>query len=163
MLKFWIMQLALQLRVLPASDGIWPLEEYSLQQLEEILMSLLPRFRRTFIFVDEIWEDFNLYWENGELTTIVPLLRNLLEQDHGNISIAIFSRNKNEASLDPLLNLADVSVRVSTIEPSLQQYVHSKIMRLVRPALNEAGPQSASDSPSIAAIEEVIVQASDGL
>jgi len=109
------------------------------------------------------WKDFNLYWENGEITTVVALLRNLLEQDHGNVSIAIFSRYKHEASLDPLLNLADVSVRVSTIEPSLQQYVHSKIMRLVRPALNEAGPQSASDSSSIAAIEEVIVQASDGL
>jgi hypothetical protein len=163
MLKFWIMQLALQLRVLPASDALWPLEEYSRQQLEEILMSLLPRFRRTFIFVDGIEKDFNLYWENGEITTVVALLRNLLEQDHGNVSIAIFSRYKYEASLDPLLNLADVSVRVSTIEPSLQQYVHSKIMRLVQPALVEAGPQNAKDSPSIAAIEEVIVQASDGL
>jgi len=157
------MQLALQLRVLPNLGGLWTFEEKSLQQLEEILMSLLPLFRRTFLFVDGLNGDFDVEWGSDAVLTTVALLRKLLEQDRGNISIAIFSREKHGASLGPLLNLADVSIRVSKIEPSLQQYVHSKIMRLVQPALVEAGPQNAKDSPSIAAIEEVIVQASDGL
>jgi len=159
-LKFEIMQLALQLRALPTSDSLWTFKENSRQRLEEILMSLLPKFRRTFFFVDGLNHN---YVKIGEVITVVAMLQNLLEQDYGNISIAIFSRGEHPGLVNHLRNLADVSVRVSTIEPSLQQYVHSKVMRLVQPALVEAGPQSAKDSPSIAAIEEVIVQASDGL
>lgn len=62
MLRFWIMQLALQLRVLPNLGGLWTFEEKFLQQLEEILMSLLPLFRRTFLFVDGLNGDFDVEW-----------------------------------------------------------------------------------------------------
>lgn len=60
MLKFWIMQLALQLQVLPTSDGLWPLKEDSPQHLIMILKSLLSMLRRTFIFIDGVVRDCDL-------------------------------------------------------------------------------------------------------
>ncbi|KAK0512956.1 hypothetical protein JMJ35_004973 [Cladonia borealis] len=93
---------------------------------------------------------------------ISAVTQTLLEQDFGNVSIAIFSRP--ERYLDPILDLADVSIRLLKAEPSpvnLHGYCRSRIERKVLPELVTAGFRQ----PEIwlGDIEDVICGASDGL
>ena len=94
----------------------------------------------------------------GICATIQPLL----EQDFGNVSIAIFSRPGRY--LDPILDLADVSIRLLEAEPSpdtLRGYCRSRVEGRVKPELMTAGfrqPEIWLDD-----IEDAICKASDGL
>ena len=114
--------------------------------------SLLPNFRRTYIVLDGL--EYVKY-----ALDIIPAL---LEQDFGNVSIAVFSRL--DKLLGPILELADVSIRLLTAEPSpdtLRGYCRSRMDRKVEPELVAAGfrqPKVWLDD-----IENAICNASDGL
>ena len=90
------------------------------------------------------------------------IIQSLLEQDFGNVSVAIFSRP--ERSLEPILDLADVSIRLLKAEPSpvsLHGYCRSRVEGKVMPELVTAGFRQ----PEIwlGDIEKAICRASDGL
>ena len=139
--------------------------EYVLQ----VLFSILPKFRRTYIILDGLdtcgkldtcGEDYVL---NAKRAQEIPaIIQSLLEQDFGNVSIAIFSRP--ERYLDPIFELADVSIRLLKAQPSpdtLRGYCRGRIEGKVEPELVTAGFQK----PEIwlADIENAICRASDGL
>ena len=171
-IKFWIIQLASQCESLPSEllpavtnscrlrDSQLPSPDNENRRrwetgLRQVLWSLLTRFRRTFIIIDGLTE--MKYAKQVE--SMVLIIRALLEQDFGNVSIAIFSRS--EISLVPLLELADVSVKVSQVEPDLSEYVRLKVTQTVKPLLNAGGLDY--DDESLATIEGVINEASTGL
>ncbi len=93
---------------------------------------------------------------------ISAIVRSLLEQDFGNVSIAIFSRP--EGYLDPVFDLADVSIRLLKAEPStntLSTYCQGRVEEKVKPELVTAGfrqPEIWLDD-----IVRAICIASDGL
>ena len=87
------------------------------------------------------------------------MLQKILEQDFGNVSIGIFSRPSS--FLDPLLQLADVSIRLARFEPDLSEYIRHKVGQKVKPMLVAAGMDH--DEDSMAAIEKVMAEASAGL
>ena len=89
-------------------------------------------------------------------------IRALLEQDFGNVNIAIFSRPNR--SVNPILDLADVSIRLLKAEPSpdsLLGYCRSRVEGKVMPELVTAGFRQ----PEIwlGDIEKAICAASDDL
>ena len=129
-----------------------------LEDLRSMLASLFTQFRRTFLVIDG-FDGLN-YW-NGSLAIeeLTNLLLWVLEQDSGNVSIAIFSRPLS--FLDPLLQVADVSIRLTQLEPDLSEYIQCKVSQKIRPMLVAAGLDH--DDDSIAAIEKVTAEASDGL
>ena len=166
------MQLALQCKCLPSgllSEAVTLLEQYSLPQrtqevsveiawevgLRSVLQSLFTQFRRTFLFIDGL-ENFNGFDYN--LRT-VDFLQGVLEQDFGDVSVAIFSRPLS--LLAPLLQVADVSVRVTRAEPDLSEYIHMKVDHKVKPVLLEANLDH--DQNAITMIEKVTTEASAGL
>ena len=136
------------------------------ESLLQVLFSILPNFRRTYIIIDGFgsyssWTDeLGHRWSraNDELNIILSLL----EQDFGNVSIAIYSRH--DSRLDPILDLADVSIRLLRAEPSpsaLRTYCQSRVESKVKPELVIAGfqqPEVWLDD-----IKEAICNASDGL
>ena len=90
---------------------------------------------------------------------MIEFLQEVLEQDFGNVSIAIFSRPFS--SLEPLLQLADVSIRVTQLEPDLSEYIHFKVSQKVKPMLAKASLDHNEDA--LAVIEKVMAEASAGL
>jgi len=152
-LRFWIMQLALQLRIVPHASSILARSTSEERALMKVLMSLLSQFRRTFFVIDGLYKTYS---------QMLAILGRILEQDYGNVSVAVFHGEFN-SPLESLTKFADVSIHVSAIEPNLQQYVHSKVIKLVGPALLDAVSQNSQANPSLGEIEEVIVEASDGL
>ena len=120
--------------------------------LRSVLQSLFTKFRRTFLFIDGMG-DFNYNKRT------VEFLQEVLEQDFGDVSIAIFSRPLS--LLDPLLQLADVSIRVTRLEPDLNEYIHFKVSRKIKPMLVEANLDH--DEDALAVIEKVMGEASAGL
>ena len=163
--QFWIIQLASQCQSLPiglltedltAEDFCNKLPFAQIPEIggEEsylisVLFSLLPIFRRTFLLIDG--------FETSR--DIVRLTQDVLEQDLGDVSIAIFSRP--DRSLEPLLDIADVSIRLTQIEPDLGQYTRYKIGRVVKPRLIAANLDY--DDGFLTTIEKVISGAADGL
>ena len=120
-----------------------------------MLQSLFTKFRRTFLFIDGLNElDGSQYVE-----LVIELLQEVLEQDFGDVSIAIFSRPRR--LLEPLLQLADVSIRVTRLEPDLSEYIHFKVSRKVKPMLVEANLDH--DQEALAVIEKAMAEASAGL
>ena len=123
--------------------------------LRSVLQSLFTQFRRTFLFVDGLNHLDSLI----HIKRMVELLQVVLEQDFGNVSIAIFSRPLDE--LEPLVELADVSVRVTQLEPDLSEYIHIKVSRKVKPMLAKANLDH--DQDALAVIEKSMAEASAGL
>ena len=123
--------------------------------LLQALFSILPNFRRTYIILDGFARGAA---KEHELTDIPSLL----EQDFGNVSIAIFSRDHKQ--FDPIMELADVSIRLLKAEPSantLRGYCRSRVEGKVKLELVTAGfrqPEVWLDD-----IEKAICNASDGL
>ncbi len=89
----------------------------------------------------------------------MELLQEVLEQDFGNISMAVFSRP--HSSLETLLQIADVSVQLTQFEPDLDQYVRIRIAKIVKPMLLAANLDY--DKDFLATIEQAIAHAADGL
>ena len=90
---------------------------------------------------------------------VIETLQVLLEQDLGNISIAIFS--KPDSCLGPLLQLADVSIKLTPMEPDLGGYVRIKVNQKVKPLLVAANLDH--DEDYLAKIQEIMTEASAGL
>ena len=126
MLQFWIVQLAVQCGSLPSdllskesSIQQWyslpPLAETSYSAwkdcLQSLLASLLIKFPRTFLLFDGLDQIKFTQKRAG----VIETLQVLLEQDFGNISIAIFCRP--DSYLEPLLQLADVFIELTPMEP----------------------------------------------
>lgn len=130
--------------------------------LLRILISLLPKYRLTFFVLDGFDETGRSLFDPPSRSTLlfVNVLEELLVQDYGSVSIAIFSRPMVKV-LAPLLDLADVSVRLSSIEPDLQRYVAIKIERNIRPSMIAAGFESGHDL--LDTIRQVLFEAADGL
>ena len=172
MLQFLIVQLAAQCESLPSdllSKDTTIQGRYSLPPLEKnhasllawidcmqsLLASLLTKFRRTFLVIDGL----------DELPSVtsrdegIEALRVLLEQDLGNISIAIFSRPTSR--LKPLLQLADVSIKLTPMEPDLGGYVRLKVNQKVKPLL--IAEKLDHDEDYLAMIQEIMTEASAGL
>ena len=162
MLQFWIIQLASQCQSLPiglVTENL-TIEDFCNKSppakisdwepyLILVLFSLLPMFRRTFLLID----GFETPRYMGRL------IQDVLEQDLEDVSIAIFSRP--DRSLEPLLDIADVSIRLTQIEPDLGQYTRYKIDGVVKPMLVTATLDY--DDGFLATIEQVISGAADGL
>ena len=152
----------------PADASHAQLESWHQQHGEYLLhalFSILSNFRRTYIIIDGL--DYSGGKANGALsrrrfTEITTMIQLLLEQDFGNVSIAVFSRPGRD--LDPVLDLADVSIRLLKAEPSpdtLHRYCRSRVEAKVMPELVTAGfrqPDIWLDD-----IEDAICGASDGL
>lgn len=137
------------------------------ESLLQALLSILPNFRRTYIIVDGWFESCvfsNDEWghRRGRAKDELNIIPSLLEQDFGNVSIAIFSRLKS--SIASITDLADVSIRLLKAEPSfdtLRGYCRSRVECKVKPELVTAGfrqPEVWLDD-----IEVAICNASDGL
>ena len=124
-------------------------------RLRSVLQSLFTQFRRTFLFIDGLDVPSDL----DHIKRLVDLLQEVLEQDFGNVSIAIFSRPL--ILLEPLLQLADVSISVTRLEPDLSEYVNYMVSRKVKPMLAEANLDH--DQDALAVIEKVLAEASAGL
>ena len=90
---------------------------------------------------------------------MVEIAREILEQDLGNVSLAIFSQPF--AELEPLLQVADVSIKLTQLEPDLHEYVRLKVIQKVEPMLVAAGLDH--DEDSLATIKKVMTEASAGL
>ncbi|KAL8829683.1 MAG: hypothetical protein Q9170_006070 [Blastenia crenularia] len=153
-LRFWIIQLALQCQCLPFTLSTGDLTDEEVLQLGEIeipwvsgwpryekgllstLLWLLPIFRRTFLLIDGI--DVNMKkvsdYHTASSNTIIKLLHSILEQDHGDVSIATFAR----VTPPSLLEIADVSIRLAQLKPDLNQYSTFKIQTKVKPTLADA-------------------------
>ncbi len=185
----WMVQLALQCSCAPsgsvpksllqgeppADAGTLQLKSWYRQRSEHhlhALCSILSLFRRTYIIVDGL-DNFSLPSLPGKpfihddsfimrANEISAIIQSLLEQDFGNVSIAIFAKPENY--LDPILDLADVSIRLLKAEPSpdtLRGYCQNKVNGKVMPELVTAGfrqPEIWLDD-----IEDAICRASDGL
>ena len=126
--------------------------------LKLLLSSLLAEFRRTFLLIDV----FAWAWaphSEPNFREMVVLLKDILEQDLGDVSIAIFSRP--DLALEPLLKIADVSIRLTQIEPDLGQYTRYKIDKVVKPRLVTANLDY--DDGFLTTIEQVVSGAADGL
>lgn len=171
MLRFWIIQLASQCRSLPAGLLTEKLKAETLFNfpplspdctdaretcLKSLLISLLPFFRRTFLLIDLDNTSVQGPHPNHRM---VKLLQEVLEQDFGNISMAIFFRP--HSSLETLLQTADVSIQLTQFEPDLGQYVRFRIARIVKPVLVAANLDY--DKDLVATIEQTISHAADGL
>ena len=133
-----------------------------------VLKSLFTKFRRTFLLLDgldELLDNFDKEMDSmgvncsDYLKDMVKFLQEILEQDFGNVSIAIFSRPLR--GLEPLLRHADVSIRVTRLEPDLSAYIHFKVSVKVKPMLVEA--HLDHDQDALAVIEKVMAEASAGL
>ena len=133
------------------------------------LFSILSSFRRTYIIMDGLDSCLpgNPLVREGDYSylrakRISVLVQSLLEQDFGNVSIAIFSRPSR--SLHSIFDLADVSIRLLKAEPSpgtLRRYCRSRAEDKVKPELVTAGfrqPEIWLDD-----IENAICGASDGV
>lgn len=152
----------------PADAPHAQLESWYQQYREYLLQALFPvlfNFRRTYIILDGL--DFGAGVDDDLLVEsrvkeISAIIQSLLEQDFGNVSIAIFSRRGR--NLDPIFDLADVSIRLLKAEPSpdtLRGYCRSRVEAKVMPELVTAGfrqPDIWLDD-----IEAAICGASDGL
>ena len=182
-IQIWLFQLALRCSCVPlglgrdnvleekypasASEGqrsSWYHRQH--EGLLQALFSILPNFRRTYIIVDGFescapWPD---EWghRSQRAKDELNFIPSLLEQDFGNVSIAIFSRDDKQ--LDPIIELADVSIRLLKAEPSsntLRRYCRSRVESKVKPELVTAGfrqPEIWLDD-----IELAIYNSSDGL
>ena len=176
----WMFQLALRCSCVPSglapnkilqekspADASHAQSESWCQQYSEYLLhalfSILPNFRRAYIILDGLDTrgkgDDSLLRRAKEISAII---QSLLEQDFGNVSIAIFSRP--ETYLDSIFDLADVSIRLLKAAPSpdtLRGYCRSRVKGKVMPELVTAGfrqPEIWFDD-----IEEAVFRASDGL
>ena len=136
------------------------------KQLQEfqnyLLCALLSKFRRTYIIIDGV-DVIDRYYNSGLVAAEMRgLIQSLLEQDFGNVSIAIFSRPTE--SLTPVIELADVSIHLLKVEapPSnLREYTQKKIREYIKPAFVTAGYRSPG-AWSLD-LEDCITGASDGL
>ena len=132
----------------------------TVDRLVQILFLLLPHFQRTYLIVDRL-NEISFPEGGSDEDDVVDIIKLLLEQDFGNISIATFSRPK--ASLTALIKLADVSIRLLKINPqaeNVRQYIRSKIERTILPELNVP---TLSNVGGLDEIERAIFIASDGL
>ena len=120
-------------------------------------------FRRTYLILDGLgfgaYDNASAVRTDKEMSAFIQLL---LEQDFGNVNIAVFCRPNR--ILDPILDLADVSIRLLKAEPSpdsLHGYCRSRVEGKVIPELVTAGFRQ----PEIwlGDIEDAICGASDGL
>ena len=137
-------------------------------RLRSVLQSLFTTSRRTFLLIDGLNELTDEVSQTDELDDIigsryakhmVEFLQEVLEQDFGNVSIAVFSRPLK--LLEPLVQFADVSIRLTQLEPDLTEYTHLRVGQKVKSALVEADLNH--DQDSLAAIEQVMREASAGL
>lgn len=170
----WIAQLALRCSCVPsklAPNKVLqdkPPDDASMAQLESwrqqyhdylryALFSILPNFRRTYLILDD--------FPSVGADEMSAFVQSLLEQDFGNVNIAIFSRPKIPKILpDPLLDLTDVSIRLWKAEPSpdsLHGYCRIRVERKVMPELVSAGFQRPE--AWLGDTEDAICGASDGL
>ena len=124
-------------------------------RLRSVLLSLFTKFRRTFLFIDGLEDVIR----SNYVKHMVEFLQEILEQDFGNISMAIFGRPV--PWLEPLLQHADVSIRLAKLEPDLSEYIHFKVNRKVKPVLAEANLDH--DDDALAVIERIMAEASAGL
>ena len=170
-IQSWIIQLASQCDSLPSEplpaewsfkalnrpDLPTPLKDREAGEsgLQQILESLIAKFRRTFFIIDGLDETSYV----PDLKRMVLVLQNLLEQDLGNVSIAIFSRPTR--LLEPLLQLADVSIKSTQLEFDLSDYVWFKVDQKVKPML--LAENFFHDEESLALIRSVMIEASAGL
>lgn len=167
LLQYWIIQLATQCGSIPqvvpsgklTAQQLRPQREIRenkyqawIDFLRSLLLSLFTIFRRTLLFIDGL--DESRYTHR-----FLPLLKDVLEQDFGNVSIAVFSRPLPE--LEPLLQLADVTIRFTQFEPDLSEYIRLKVDQDIKPML--AAEYLDHDQDSLAAIEKVMTEASSGL
>ena len=172
MLQFCIIQLAFQAQCLPESllrsggDGHAlptsldiPLDQRrATNSLTKFLISLLPKFRRTYILLDGLDEVLptdvpdgidGLMASAASVTDLLAMLTLLLEQDLGNVNVATFARPVPE--LNKVLELSDVSIRLLKVEYQaleIRKYVRLKMKMSIRPALlslMESELYSASD------------------
>lgn len=164
MLQFWIIQLASQRQSLPVGlltenltlkdfcNNIRPAELSDTREscLKFLLFSLLAEFRRTFLLIDVFRHSSGI---------MVNILKDVLQQDLGDVSIAIFSQP--DRSLEPLLKIADVAIRLTQIEPDLGQYTRYKIDKVVKPMLVAANLDY--DDGFLTAIKAIISGSADGL
>ena len=90
---------------------------------------------------------------------IAKSLQEILEQDFGNVSIAIFSTPK--PLLESLLQLSDVTIKLTQLEPDLGEYIHRKVFQKVKPELVAASMDY--DENTLTTIENVMAEASAGL
>ena len=170
MLQFLIVQLAAQCESLPSdllSKDTTIQERYSLPPLDyvsfgawadcllSLLLSLLVRFRRTFFMIDGPNETRT----TSDFKNTVKILQEILLQDFGNVSVAVFSRP--ESRLEPLLQLADVSIQLTQMEPDLGGYVRVKLNQKVKPLL--IAENLDHDDDYLAKIQEIMTEASAGL
>lgn len=165
-LQFWIVQLALQCESFPAES--WTIQQIRdlpplphdrhqtwIDSLRWVLESLLAKFRRTFLLIDGL----ERLKERGAVKEMIVMVQDVLEQALGDVSIATFSRPLS--SLEPLFQLADVSIKLTQFEPDLSEYIRRKVGQKVKPILATAGLDH--DDDSIAAMEKVMASASAGL
>ena len=136
------------------------------ESFHQALFSILSNFRRTYIVLDGLIK--GTFWNGDEhhgsemVMHALKIIPSLLEQDFGNVSIAIFSRV--HTALASITDLADVSIRLLKAEPSpdtLRGYCRSRVEGKVKPELVTAGfrqPKAWLDD-----IETAICNASDGL
>ena len=169
-LQFWIVQLAAQCGSLPSgllSEASTIQKQYALPQLDSVslgawtdcllslLVSLLVRFRRTFLIIDAP----NEMMTPSDIETTVRTLQKILQQDFGNVSVAVFSRP--DSRLEPLLQLADVSIKLTQVKPDLGSYVRFKVNQKVKPLLIAANLDH--DEDYLAKIQKIMTEASAGL
>lgn len=182
-IPIWMFQLAFQCSWVPIGCGLDTVLQEKLpadasdeqwnswywrrnESLLQALFSILPNFRRTYIIVDRFEAcapaPSNSFRQSQRAKLELDIIPSLLEQDFGNVSIAIFSRD--DKHLDPVIELADVSIRLLKAEPSpdsLRGYCRPRVERKVKPELVTAGfrqPEVWLDD-----IEKAICNASDGL
>ena len=123
MLRIFIIQLVSQCRYLPSDLKSTVIAERDRPdgtrstEFSDILISLFPYFKRTYLVIDGMHELQKLGLERG-----LDIIQTLLEQSFGDVSIAVFDR----ASRDPnrLLELVDISVRLLDVQPKPRTCAH---------------------------------------
>ena len=159
MLQFCIVQLAFQAQCLPeylvdfgkGRDSAFVnfiRDQTTVERLTSLLISILPKFQRTYILLDGLDEirtrstvpsnQFHYLQDQAASTArLFEILESLLEQNLGNVSVATFSRPL-PTHFDTILALADVSIRLLRVEyqsADIARYVNLKVGKLIKPEL----------------------------
>ena len=91
--------------------------------LTTLLISILPNFRRTYFVLDEFHADCRKYLDTPSTLT------QLLEQDLGNVSIAVATTPYPHTPKNSALDFPDVSIRLLQVEyraDDITNYVDSR-------------------------------------
>ena len=177
-MQFYIVQLAFQAQCLPENliisgmnselddfeDGKADFSKTEL--LIALLESMITKFRRLFILLDDV----SVKLLNEE--PIPDFLRRLLEQDLGNVSVAIFRHPF--ALLHQKFDIADVSIRLIDVQyrsEDITNYVDWKLNKLIKPLLDfssinirvRLGHDVIPTSEVLEMMRAAIVSASDNL